>query len=200
MKNIILLFLLTQIAFAKSFLPASFTSKYEESTMSVTGKEKKTFGNLDYQYPTRLRIEIAEPNPSTLVINPQKTWIYQPPFLPKEKGTVTIQKTSNLPLVKIFDSLKNGVESSKLFTHEYKGKDLILKFNKGSNKDLKLAILTSKDEAKKVTSLKEFEKMTVEYTDGKKVSWKFLDLKENASFPADHFEFKIPANTKTVSP
>ena len=196
-----LLLLLPTLAFAKGFMPGSFSSKYEEISLSASGKEKKTFGELDYKYPGNLRLQIAPPVPSTLVVNPQKTWLYQPAFSPKEKGQVTLQKTGSWPLIRVLDSLKNGVEVSKFFTHQYKGKELILKFAASVQKEsgLKQAILTADKDAKTVQKLKEFEKMTIEYNDGKKVTLKFLDLKEDVSFDGSHFTFKIPDNTKTVS-
>jgi len=40
--------------------------------------------------------------------------------------------------------------------------------------------------------------MTLIYADGRKVNLKFLELKEDASFPAKHFEFTPPAKTKII--
>jgi outer membrane lipoprotein-sorting protein len=202
MKIFILTFLLTSACFAKSFVPGSFTANFEESIISMAnGKEKKSFGKIDYKFPGHIRFEIISPNPSTFVSNPQRSWYYVPPFVDGEQGQVTIQKSSKLPLTKFLDSIKNGIEGSKLFTFKYKGKDLILSFVKTVQKELTLkeVIFHSGKEAKDVQKMNEFEKMTLIYADGRKVNLKFLELKEEVSLPAKHFEFTPPAKTKIIN-
>ena len=54
-------------------------------------------------------------------------------------------------------------------------------------------------EAKSVQKMSEFEKMTLIYADGRKVNLKFLELKEETTFPAKHFEFTPPAKTKVIN-
>lgn len=201
MKIFLLCLLVTTVSFAKSFVPGSFTANYEESLMSVTGKEKKSFGKIDYKFPGHIRYEVISPNPSTFVSNPQKSWYYVPPFVEGEQGQVTVQKSSKLPLTKFLDSIKNGIEGSKLFTHKYSGKDLILTFVKTVQKEITLKEVTfhATKDAKSVEKMSEFEKMTLIYVDGRKVNLKFLELKEDTSFPAGHFEFKVPAKTKVIN-
>lgn len=202
MKMILLSLILTSTAFAKSFVPASFSANFEESIVSMaTGKEKKSFGKVDYKFPGHIRFEIISPNPSTFVSNPQKSWYYVPPFVEGEQGQVTIQKSSKLPLTKFLDSIKNGLEGSKLFTYKYAGKDLVLTFVKTVQKELTLKEVTfhATKDAKDVQKMSEFEKMTLIYADGRKVNLKFLELKEDTSFPAKHFEFTPPAKTKIIN-
>lgn len=202
MKIFLLSLLITTSSFAKGFVPGSFTANFEESIISMaTGKEKKSFGKIDYKFPGNIRFEITSPNASTFVSNPQKSWYYVPPFVKGEQGQVTIQKSNKLPLTKFLDSIKNGIEGSKLFTHKYVGKDLILTFVKTVQKELTLKEVTfhAAKDAKSVTKLAEFEKMTLVYADGRKVNLKFIELKEDVSFPAKNFEFTPPAKTKIVN-
>lgn len=183
-------------------MPASFSANFEESYVSVVaGKEKKSFGKIDYKYPGHIRFEKTNPDPSTFVSNPEKSWYYVPPFVAGEQGQVTIQKSSKLPLTKFLDSIKNGVQESKLFTHKYQGKELILTFVKTIQKEmtLKEATLHATKDAKTVDSLKDFEKLTLVYVDGRKVNLKFIDLKENVNFPGSHFNFTVPAKTKITN-
>lgn len=201
MKIILASLLLTSFTYAKSFVPSSFSANFEESIKSLaTGKEKKSFGKIDYKFPGHIFYEIISPNPSTFVSNPQKSWYYVPPFVEGEQGQVTIQNSNKLPLTKFLDSIKNGIENSKLFTHKFQGKDLVLTFVKTVQKEvmLKEVILHSMKDAKSVQKLSEFERMTLIYVDGRKVTLKFLDLKEEVSFPAKHFEFSPPAKTKII--
>ena len=202
MKILFLFLLASSASFAKSFVPSSFTANFEESILSMaTGKEKKSFGKIDYKFPGNIRFEITSPNASTFVSNPQKSWYYVPPFVEGEQGQVTIQKSTKLPLTKFLDSIRNGLDGSKLFTYKYEGKNLVLTFVKTVQKELTLKEVTfhAIKEAKLVEKMSEFEKMTLVYADGRKVNLKFLELKEETSFPAKHFEFTPPAKTKVIN-
>jgi len=202
MKILFLFLLASSASFAKSFVPGSFSANFEESILSMaTGKEKKSFGKIDYKFPGNIRFEITSPNASTFVSNPQKSWYYVPPFVEGEQGQVTIQKSTKLPLTKFLDSIRNGLDGSKLFTYKYNGKDLVLTFVKTVQKELTLKEVTfhAIKEAKLVEKMSDFEKMTLVYADGRKVNLKFLELKEETSFPAKHFEFTPPAKTKVIN-
>lgn len=199
MKTILFLLLLPTYSLAKSLVPASFSTHFEENIVSMaSGKEKKSFGKIDYKFPGHIRYEVTSPEATTFVTNPQKSWYYRPPFIAGEEGEVRIQKTSNLPLAKFLDSMKDGLEKSKHFTHKYQGQDLILTFNKDSQKEINLkeVILHATKEAKLVEKLKDFEKLTLVYNDARKVNLKFIDFKEDANFSGDHFIFSVPAKTK----
>jgi outer membrane lipoprotein-sorting protein len=202
MKFLFFFLLCSTLSFAKSFVPGSFSANFEESIISMaTGKEKKSFGKIDYKFPGHIRFEITSPNPSTFVSNPQKSWYFVPPFIDGEQGQVTIQKSQKLPLTKFLDSIRNGIEGSKLFTYKYSGKDLTLTFVKTVQKELTLKEVTfhAMKEAKSVQKMSEFEKMTLIYADGRKVNLKFLELKEETTFPAKHFEFTPPPKTKIIN-
>lgn len=200
MKIFFLSFLfIAHTAYSKNFVPDSFSANFEESIVSLkTGKEKKSFGKIDYEYPSQIRFDVISPNPSTFVSNKTQSWYYVPPFINGEEGQVTIQKSSKLPLTKFLDSVKSGIEDSKLFKHQYKDKKLILTFVPTVQKDLtiKEVQFESTKLAKDVKTMGEFEKMTLTYVDGRKVNLKFIDFKANTKFEANHFVFKIPAKTK----
>jgi outer membrane lipoprotein-sorting protein len=202
MKYIILsLLFFPTLAMAKSFLPASFSANFEESFISHSGKEKKNFGKIDYQYPGRIRFEYTSPDPSIFVSNPKQSWYYVPPFVEGEHGQVTIQKSANLPLTKFLDSIKDGVSNSKMFEHKYEGKDLVLDFKSQGQQDitLKQAILRGTKEAKTIDKMEDFEKLTLVHADGKKVNLRFIEFKENVKFSESHFTFKVPAKTRTTN-
>lgn len=202
MIMLLLSFFLSTELFAAGLVPQSFSAKFEESMISrATGKEKKSNGTIDYKFPGNIRFEVLAPNPTTFVSNAQKSWYYVPPFMAGEQGQVTIQKSSKLPLTKFLDSLKDGIEGSKLFTHQYKGNDLILTFNKSAQAEmgLKEVLLHGKKEAKTIQKLGEFEFVQLLKTDEQKVNLKFIELKEDPSFPPKTFEFTPPAKTKIVN-
>jgi outer membrane lipoprotein carrier protein len=192
----------TSVAHSKSFVSSSFSASFEESFVSMAnGKERKSFGKIDYKYPGNIKFEKTSPEPSTFVSNSQKSWYYVPPFIPGEQGQVTIQKSNKLPLTKFLDSIKDGMEGSKLFTSTYKAQDLILVFNPQMQKDtsLKSVTLHSSKEAKLVEHMKEFETLTLEHTDGRKVNLKFIEMKEDVSFAGNYFTFTVPEKTKVTT-
>ena len=202
MKILFLLVFFPTLIFAKGFVPGSFSANFEESIISMaTGKEKKSFGKIDYMFPGHIRFEITSPNASSFVSNPKKSWYYVPPFVEGEQGQVTIQKSNKLPLTKFLDSIRNGIEGSKLFTYKYAGNDLILTFVKTVQKELTLKEVTfhAAKDAKTVQKMSEFEKLTLIYADGRKVNLKFQDFKEEPSFPVKHFEFTPPNKTKIIN-
>jgi len=202
MKSLLLSFLISFSAFGKGFVPSSFSANFEESIISkATGKERKSFGKVDYKFPSNIRFEVVSPEASLFVSNPLKSWYYLPPFISGEQGQVTIQKSSKLPLTKFLDSIREGVEGSKMFTPKYQGKDLILTFTKTSREEtgLKEVILHGTKDAKAIQKLSEFEKLTLVKADGQTVNLKFIDLKEDPSFQPRHFEFTVPDKTKIIN-
>jgi outer membrane lipoprotein-sorting protein len=201
MTIILSIFLFFTPAWAKSFMPNSFSANYEETVASVTGKEKKTFGKIDYKYPGNIRLEVTSPDPTTFVANPNQSWFYTPPFVEGEQGQVTIQKSSKLPLTKFLDGIQSGIENSKLFKPSYQGKDLKLSFDPKVEKEmtLKEVILHAEKDAKNVQSLADFQRLTLIYADGRKVNLRFIELRENTSFASGHFTFQVPPKTKITN-
>jgi outer membrane lipoprotein carrier protein len=202
MKIFLLLLILPLHTFAKGFVPDSFSANYEESVVSlVTGKEKKSFGKIDYKFPGSLRFEVTSPVPTLFVVNPKKSWLFQPAHVKGEKDQVTIQKASNLPLIKFLDSVKDGIEKSKLFTTKYGKNDITLTFVKTIQKEMGFieVVLHSEKAAKEITTLKGLNKITLKNINGSQTNIKLLDLKENVSFSPKHFIFTPSPNTKIIT-
>ena len=186
---------------AGKFVPSSFSANYEESLVSVTGKTKKSFGKIDYKFPGHLRFEVTSPTPSLFVVNPQKTWLYQPAFVKWEMDQVTVQKSSNLPFIKFLDSVKDGVENSKLFKSKFVKNDLILTFDKSIQKDMGFVevILHANKDSTEVKDLKGFENITLKHLNKNTTNIKLIDLKEEVNFPSGNFEFTPSAHTKVIT-
>lgn len=183
------------------FLPASFSADYEESFISsATGKEKKSFGRIDYKYPRHIRFEVVSPDPTTFVANPKTSWYYRPPFIEGEDGQVTTQSSDDMVLTKFLDALKNGAKTNAAYTVKFEGPKLTLVFSAPLQKDLQMnqAVLTAPGEAAKSATLGEFKELLLEYKSGKKVRMKFLAFRPGLSFPADHFTFRVPPKTKII--
>lgn len=183
------------------FLPASFSAEYEESVISsATGKEKKSFGRIDYKYPRHIWFEVVSPDPKTFISNPTTSWDYSPPFIETEQAQVKILKSKDLPIGRFLDSLKNGAKSNSSYSAKTEGDKLILTFTPKLQKELQMnrAILIAPGEASKTTSLSDFKELQIEYKNKNKTKMKFLSFKPNVKFESDHFVFKIPSNTKVI--
>ena len=200
MKHFLFALLITSPVLAKSIIPSEFTAEFEEKiTSSVTGKEIKSNGTIAYKFPSQLRLEVLEPEASTVVVGPKKTWIYQPPFIEGEKGQVTIEKKSSWPLLRTFDSLTKSLEGSKEFDHKFQGNKLTISFKDATRKrmGIKEVSFISRGQAKDAKTFSEFESMTLTKNDGKTQSYKFTSIKL-VPVEAKKFEFEIPKNTKIV--
>lgn len=183
------------------FIPLRFTSNYEEKIISASGKEKISRGHLSYQYPGHLKLEVRTPHKSLFVVNPQKTWLYQPAFIEGESDQVTIQKTTDLPLLKLFDSLREGIKKTSKVRPTREGKNLHFDFTSEGKKEfgLEKVILHGPSSTKEVlTSLKQVSSMTLIYSNKKNVDIKLSQFKEGVKFPADEFHFKPSPKTKVI--
>lgn len=202
--NFLVLFItfsVSALALADDFLPATFSTGYEETFKSATtGKEKKSFGKIDYKYPRHIRFQVVtEDNPSTFVANPRTSWYYTPPFIEGEEGQVVVQRSEDLVITKFLDSLKNGAKSNKAYQVQFDKNKLTLVFSPELKKDLQLnkVILGTKDKlASEAKSLKEFIELELFHTNGRVVKMVFLEFKAGVDFSANHFEFKVPPKTK----
>lgn len=195
-----LLILLPMVVHAKSILPSSFSAQYENSWQSATGSTKKEFGSIDYKYPSNVRIDVKSDPPKTLVTNQKTTWMFEPPFVETEQAQVTIFKSSSHPVIKLLDSLRDGITTSKFFSSKEKGNDLLLIFNKEGQKEFSLMEVTlhGTKNFKEVAGLKDIQSIDLKDTNGKIKTLKFLDLKEGVNFPSSHFIFTIPPKTKVI--
>ena len=73
---------------AKQF-SAEFTQVKELSALKQT---KTSSGKIYMRFPNLLRWETLKPDPTTLVGDGKKYWVYTPPFDPSENGQVIVQE------------------------------------------------------------------------------------------------------------
>ena len=201
MKLFFLALLLPLSTHASEFLPATFSTDYEESYQSAaSGKEKKSNGRIDYKYPRHIRFTVIAPDPSTFVSNPKSSWYYTPPFIEGEEGQVVLQQSEDLVMTKFLDTLRNGARSNKAYRVLFNENRLTLQFSPALKKDLQMrgAVLRTPSgvQASKAKRLSEFKELVLQHSNGRDVTMKFLNFKTDVSFPADHFVFQIPEKTK----
>ena len=102
-----------------SFVPGTFTAQVEQIIIStISGKEKKTYGTLDYKYPGKLRYEQVKPenNKIIFVSNRKKSWFYKAPFSKGSPGDLMINPMKGrFSLLEFFDVLSNGLTNNKMY-------------------------------------------------------------------------------------
>jgi outer membrane lipoprotein-sorting protein len=187
-------------ASAKSnFLPETFSAKFEQVYISsLTKKEKKSFGVLDYKFPGNIRFEVERPNNIIFVSNNKTNWIYRPPFIEGEPGELTIKKSEEIGLSGLLDTLNQGLEDNPQFKIDKKENRVKMIFNpKTSEKiGLKEGLLIFK--TGKSVGFDAVDEIEITYPDQKKVSFKLSQINAKVTFPVDHFNFTAPKNTNTT--
>ncbi len=187
-------------ASAKSnFLPETFSAKFEQVYISsLTKKEKKSFGVLDYKFPGNIRFEVEKPNNIIFVSNNKTNWIYRPPFIEGEPGELTIKKSEEIGLSGLLDTLNQGLDDNPQFKIDKKENRVKMIFNpKTSEKiGLKEGLLIFK--MGKPVGFDAVDEIEITYPDQKKVSFKLSQINGKVTFPVDHFNFTAPKNTNTT--
>lgn len=193
--------LISLSVFSQSFFGDGLSLKYVEISASITGKKNETIGNVDYKYPSHLRIEILRPHLAAFVTNKNQAWHYQSPVIETEKGHVRISKGGNFPqLLKIFDSLHTGLKINETYEYSNDGREISLVIKEKMKKEfgLEKILLKSSKGTKDLKKLEEVEELVINQTDKKVKTMKFLEFKDDVNFWKDHFIFQIPKNTKRM--
>ena len=183
-----------------SFVPRTFSSKVEQVTLSaLSGKEKKTYGTMDYMYPGKFRYEQEKPENSKIIFvsNQNNTWFYTAPFLKGEPGDLIINPMKDkFSLSEFFDLLQNGLSSNQMYVVQKHDGAEHLTFNKKMAKHLGIskAILTFKNS--NFLSFENIKSVKIIKVDGSEVVFNLLEIKSNLQFTQDHFIFTPPPNTK----
>ena len=187
------------LSMAKSkngFLPKNFKSSFvQEHKSKLKGKIVKSYGKVEYSFPSQIRFEIDKPDKLIYVSNKKLSWYYTAPFIEGEPGTLNIRKSEGNGLHRFFDSLKGGLTSNKLYKVKKSGVTAQVTFSKKIAKELEIAfaVFKFKEKGFQFTSLKTIE---VTYLDKRKVKLDFTKINTNISFKKDHFTFNAPKNTR----
>jgi outer membrane lipoprotein carrier protein len=195
---LITLFLLTSQSWA-GFLPSSFRANFEQSFKStISGKDKKSLGSIDYSYPGKIRFEMTEPENTIFVSNGSKAWYYTAPFDVKEKGEVIVQPANKLLITKFFDYLNKGLDTNETYTVKKEKDFYVITFREKAQKELSILKAHLDYDNKVITKLADLKSLVIFYKDGKEVRLTLSSFMENVKYEKSYFDFKIPDNTKVV--
>lgn len=183
------------------FLPASFSSKFEQEYIStLKGKVKKGEGSIDYKYPGQIRLETSLPSAVIFTSNGTRAWYYRAPFIEGEEGEVTetSAQDGSTAFIKFFDSLKQGLVSNSIYEVK-SGDPTVIIFKSKAQKEFGINQSLIYFKSKGGKSFSDIEAIELTLADGKKSKLKFLELKSDIKFSANHFIFNLPPNTKKVN-
>ena len=178
-----------------AFIPKSFIATFEQKYQSRLSKKwKSSRGELKYLFPGNIKLEVTYPEKELVISNPEKTWIYTPPFIEGEKGQVVIKSTKTFGPAKFFDFLREGLVSTSNYRVVLKKKAAYLVFSKKLQKDLgiKSATLIFKSKQKHFLDLSQVHFLL---TSGKEKRLELKTIKVTSTLTSKDFSFIVPPNT-----
>ena len=178
-----------------SFLPNSFKADFfQVIKSSISNKEKKMKGKIDYKYPGHIWFEATYPDKIVFVSNPEKSWYYIAPWDEEEPGELTISNTNKNSLVRFFDLLRKGLKSNKMYTVKKVKEGRLISFNKKNQKEM--GISSARISFKGKEHFKNISKVILVRTDKSQVRLELNAIQPGLSFKKTHFIFKAPKNTR----
>jgi len=181
-----------------AFFPKAFKGKFIQEKKSLLDNKNVTQStfNIKYQYPSNVYLESSGHSDLTYVCNRNQVWIYEPPLLPTENGTVKIGKTKQHCYSSLFDSLRRGLKSNATYTvKKMNAKQFTLAFTEKGKKNIgveKVEIYL-KSSRQRFTNI---NYMNIFYENDKHpTKLKAVSLIARKGFSKGTFRFKIPKNT-----
>jgi outer membrane lipoprotein-sorting protein len=194
-----ILFLMSFVVHAEDFVPDSYSVKFTKRYLSATKKEITEKGTFHYLYPNHARLESHVAVPTIIVVNPQTSWFYQAALKEtKELGLVTVEKAIPMPIMKVLDSMKKGLDNSAYFTRKNVGFNIILTSKPDFVEESHIKQIELKDSfLHSLKSMKDVKILITTDIDGRITTYEFEQFNET-KITKDYFIFKIPKNTKVV--
>lgn len=201
---VIIFFAFVDVAFtATRFLPKSFEANLEQVVHLITSnKESITPVKMKYMFSNNLYFNVlSEDTPVIYICNNKKTWKYNPPWDPSEKGEVIVGDSSKHCHVKLFDALSNGLKDNELYKVKKNKKNALLTFSKIATAQTQITKIqiNFKDKVSESSTIKNVSEMTIWQLDKKKpLVFRFKKINTQAKIDFMDFEFKIPENTNVT--
>lgn len=194
-------------AYGEAFLPKTFRAKFQQVYKStLSGKEKRGQGVIEYQYSGRIRLELKNPEKITFVSNSKKTWYYNAPFVQGEPGTLTIGKAKETGIAgggpaPLFDLLRQqGLTSNDVYgvkrlpkEHRYQ---LTFSPDVAQRIGVAQAVLTFEKGHARPPRFPHLESITIGYVNRRPVTLHLTGIEKGITFPSKHFDFTPPPNTR----
>lgn len=199
MKPFIILSVLTTVLLAKpkkTWVPNSFKAEFTKLTQDFfTKKVSRHKGQLYYQYPKRLRMEVEGKNKVVYVTNPYDYYYYRGPTIKGTPGELTISKSQGVGLSQLFDALRvNGLKTNSDYKVSIKSKVASVTFSKKMMKRLKIASAKLSFKSKDL-KFKNLTKVDVTLDNDSELNYELVKMREGVKFKKEFFVFKAPEKT-----
>jgi outer membrane lipoprotein-sorting protein len=184
-----ILFLSSGILYAEDFVPDSFQAEYSKNYKNEAGKDVQEQGTFTYLYPKHARFESISKS-TIFVFNPETSWFYK-----KSTNDVKVAKAIPLPLMKVLDALKTGLEGSP-FDKKSSGFNLILVSKPDFVEETDIKEVELQNSFKHaIKTLKDVKHLVFIDTENKRTVFEFSHFKTLKS-DTKSFNFKIPSGAK----
>ena len=175
----------------ENFVPKKFSAAFtQEYKSQVTGKIKRGMGNVDYEFPSRLRFEMTKPDPLIFITNMTQNWYYRPPFIEGEKGELKRNVKGGNVFSDFFDSLSEGLKSNAYYDVQLSRDQAKITFKPDQVSELGLKAATLFFKNSKTRTFLNLKEIEMVYPDERKTKIIFNSLKEAKEFSKNHFFFK----------
>ena len=182
---------------AKSFVPDSFTAKFEQVfKSSISGKIKKSKGIIEYKYPGNIRIEVKNSKGEIIFVsNSKKSWYYRSPFLPGSPGELKIKENGDMLVSSFLDALRSGITTNENYQVKTIGNKEELKFKNTFSSKIGAKRANLFFEKKSRKTFDNLSAIDIIETNGKKITIKLLNIDKNTKLNKSRFTFTPPENT-----
>lgn len=183
---------------ASAFLPSAFSGKFLQEKRNIKGSYvNKSNLIIKYQYPSNFYLRQLGEDGSTYVCNRSKVWIYNPPFIEGEPGELSEGPSSKYCYSKIFDSLKYGLKSNRIYkAKKINSQSYRLVFSASAKEKLEIKSIVLKFKSKKLR-FKNLDNLVIHYVgDNNPLTLTPQSLKTLKKLSKETFIFKAPKNTK----
>lgn len=176
-------------AAAKQF-SAEFTQVKEISALKQT---KTSSGKIYIRFPNLLRWETLKPDPTTLVGDGKKYWVYTPPFDPSENGQVIVQDALEIQS-DVATALLSGSFSKlkSLQIHALKNSEFRIIPRTGTAGDVKEATISVDSKSKTI------RKVVLKHMGGNITTLELAQIKLGDPIPDLQFKFTPPPKTDVI--
>jgi outer membrane lipoprotein carrier protein len=176
-------------AAAKQF-SAEFTQAKELFALKQT---KNSSGKIYIRFPNLLRWETLKPDPTTLVGDGKKYWVYTPPFDPSENGQVIVQDALEVQSDVATALLSGSFSKLKgLQIHELKNSEFKIMPRPGTAGDVNEATLTVDRKSRTI------RKVVLKHRGGNVTKLELSEIKLADAIPDAQFKFVPPPKTDVI--
>lgn len=185
----------------KPWVPDQFKADFVKvSTDFFSKKSIKDKGFLYYQFPKRLRLEVAGKSRIVYVTNPSEIYYYRGPTIKGTPGELVISKSRGSDISLLFDTLRtHGIQSNNKYDVSLKNNTAMITFKKNVAEKLKIT------ESRLVFSsgkhdFENLKEIFITLGTGTHLDYQIQNIRPKKTLKKSLFVFDAPAKTNITRP